>query len=499
MTPRLSLSPLPYQGMDPGELDIQLFEFASFFYSTPPHSRLLPAYHIPITSNYHPPSFHLLSPQPTRYPPESALGRLQIPLPSSIPPRLTLPETCDNIHYDSLRSLHSTRKHQKDHILNQKLGQTFTLGLPRMHKESGERRDFMPKFVARLHKLGANLLLEHDYGAGMGFNQSDYLNSGNSIRFASHAEIYHQDNVLVLRCPSDDEIRLMRPGACLISMLHYPTRPQRVELLRSLGLEAISLDSLKDDSGRRLVENLRAVGWNGMQAAFETLRAIYPQPGFDHPHRPPIRVTLLGAGAVGTHVFQAAIRYGNEELRTRLAAAAVPGVQVTAVDYDLTGFEPYMAALLKHTDILVDATQRPDPARVVIPNSWIAHLPEHAVLLDLSVDPYDCSPEARSLKGIEGIPQGNLDKYIFSPDDPAYTEIPPCVNITHRRHAVSCYSWPGIHPRQCMAVYGKQIQPVIRVLIEKGGAANINPKGKFFERTITRAQLSRWDETRPAV
>jgi alanine dehydrogenase len=372
------------------------------------------------------------------------------------------------------------------------LTQDFRIGLPRMHKEPGERRDFLPNFIARLHNLGANLLLEYGYGAEMGFKASEYYSYAPSIQFASRADVYQQDYVLVLRSPSDDEIRSMRPGSCLISMLHYPTRPQRVELLRSLGLEAISLDSLSDDSGRRLVENLQAVAWNGIEAAFKTLRAIYPQPGFDDPLRPPIQVTLLGAGAVGAHVLQAAIRYGDEELRAKLAAAGVPGVQVTAVDYDFTGFEPLMTSLLKRTDILVDATQRPDPRQVVIPNRWLTHLPEHAVILDLSVDPYDCASEVLSLKGIEGIPQGNLDKYIFPPDDPIYNDLPPCANSTHRRHVVSCYSWPGIHPRQCMEVYGKQIQPIIRVLIEKGGLSNINPNGKYFERAIARAQLSRW-------
>lgn len=371
--------------------------------------------------------------------------------------------------------------------------QEFIIGLPRMHKEPGERRDFLPNFVSRLHKLGAKLLLEYGYGAEMGFKPSDYYSTAPSIQFTSRSEIYQQDHVLVLRCPSDDEISLMRPGACLISMLHFPTRPQRIELLRSLGLEAISLDSLSDDSGRRLVENLRSVAWNGMEAAFKTLQTIYPQPGFDHPQRPPIQVTLLGAGAVGTQVLQAAIRYGNDRVRTKLAKSGVPGVQVTAVDYDLTRFEAYMTSLLKRTDILVDATQRPDPARVVIPNKWIAHLPEHAVLLDLSVDPYDCTVEMLSLKGIEGIPQGNLDKYIFPPDDPAYADIPDCVDTTHRRHAVACYSWPGIYPRKCMEVYGKQIQPVFRVLIERGGPKNIDPNGKFFERAIARAQPSRWE------
>jgi len=95
-------------------------------------------------------------------------------------------------------------------------------------------------------------------------------------------------------------------------MLHYPTRPDRVEFLRSLKVEAISLDSVKDDNGRRLVENLRAVAWNGVEVAFQVLRSIYPSPGFESPDRDPIRVTLLGSGAVGMQVAQAAVRYGDE-------------------------------------------------------------------------------------------------------------------------------------------------------------------------------------------
>jgi alanine dehydrogenase len=180
-----------------------------------------------------------------------------------------------------------------------------------------------------------------------------------------------------------------------------------VALLCSLGIEAISLDSLKDDSGRRLVENLKSVAWNGTQIAFRTLQKIYPSPGFDSPQRKPIRVTLLGAGAVGSFVLQAAVRYSDDALRKRLVEAGAPGVQVTAVDYDLTGREEVMLEILRQTDILVDATQRPDPSQPVIKNEWIAVMPEHAVLLDLSVDPYNCNEQPYYVKGIEGIPQGN--------------------------------------------------------------------------------------------
>ena len=368
----------------------------------------------------------------------------------------------------------------------------ITFGFPRMHKEPGERRDFSPTLIHSLHRHGAQICLEFGYGNEMGVKEFEYVNAAPDVRFVSRTEAYQQDNVLVLRCPTDDELRLLRPGACIISMLHYPTRPQRVEFLRSLGVEAVSLDSLKDDSGRRMVEYLRAVGWNGVEIAFRTLQANYPSPGFDAPGRRPIQVTLLGPGAVGAHAMQAAANYGNAGLRRELAARGVPGGTVTAVDYDLTGRAEVMRPLLKRTDILVDATQRPDPSRPVIPNAWVGWLPKHAVLLDLSVDPYSFAEGVVTVKGIEGIPQGNLDRYVFAPDDPAFDALPPQVDTRQRRWSVSCYSWPGIYPLDCMEWYGRQIQPILRMLIERGGVAGVNPEGRYFERAIGRALLSRW-------
>ena len=368
-----------------------------------------------------------------------------------------------------------------------------------MHFEPGERRAFLPRFTTNLAKLGVHLTLEYGYGSEMGLIEEDYLRLAPNIQFASHHAVFQQEYLLILRCPTDEDLRLIRAGACLISMLHYPTRPQRVDLLQSLGIEAISLDLVKDDTHRRLVENLRAVGWNGIEAAFKVLQSTYPPPGFGSSERGPIHVTLLGAGAVGAHVVQAAIRYGNLALRDHLASNDIPGVLLTVLDYDTTTHKDIMTSVLAQTDLLVDATQRPDPSKPVIPNQWISYLPEHAVLLDLSVDPYDCDKDPPYIKGIEGIPQGNLDKYIFTPNDPAYDLLPTCINSEHRRHAASCYSWPGIYPKECMGIYGRQIQPLMRVLINKGGVENINPRGSYFERAISRALLSRWHKEERVV
>lgn len=368
----------------------------------------------------------------------------------------------------------------------------ITIGMARMHAEFGERRDFLPSFVARLIRDGARVILEHGYGSGMGYNEEDYRAVAPEVRFVSHEEVYSQDHVLVLRCPAEDELRLLKPGATLMSMLHYPTRPQRVEFLRLLGVEAISLDSLKDDNGRRLVENLKSVAWNGIEVGFQVLRRTYPAPGMEGKDRNPIQATVLGVGAVGMHAVQAASRYGDLQLWQILAKRGIPGVQVTAVDYDVAGHERTMRQILSRADILVDATQRPDPSQVVIPNEWIGWMPEHAVLVDLSVDPYNFEVSPPELKGIEGLPQGNLDQYVFTPNDPAYERIPASVSKENRRHVASCYSWPGLHPRECMGLYGNQLRPIMRMLIEKGGVQNIRSKGVFFERAIARAMLSRW-------
>ncbi len=363
-----------------------------------------------------------------------------------------------------------------------------------MHKEAGEKRDFLPSLVAFLDRAGAReIVVEDGYGSGMDVSFQEYLDASPKVRIGTYDECLAQDLVVMLRCPDDASLRKLRRGTILFSMLHYPTRPQRVALLRELGIHGISLDGLTDDNGRRLVENLHSVGWNGVQAAFGELARMHRR--FREPSRRPLRATVLGAGAVGGHAARAASRYGDEKLRQSMVAAGVPGVEVTLLDYDLTGHENYMLTRLESTDLLVDATYRPDSSRPVIPNEWVAALPVHAVMLDLSVDPYDFTSDPPSMKGIEGIPEGNLDQYVFLPDDPVYERMDPRIKTVHRRVALSCYSWPGVHPRACMEVYGQQLEPLLQVVFERPLGELDERHGSYFERAVARAESTRWHKS----
>jgi hypothetical protein len=44
-----------------------------------------------------------------------------------------------------------------------------------------------------------------------------------------------------------------------------------------------------------------------------------------------------------------------------------------------------------------------------------------------------------------------------------------------------------------MALYGGQIRPVLRTILERGGMQHINIQRRYFERAIGRALLSQWE------
>jgi alanine dehydrogenase len=372
----------------------------------------------------------------------------------------------------------------------------LTIGFPRMYNEPGERRAFLPSLMGLLASMDVEVYVEAGSGAGMGYSDADYHAESPRVHVVDEATAYRQDIVVVLRAP-EGRYELLRPGAILLSMLHFSTRPARVELLRSLGIEAIALDMVTGDDGRRLVQNLRDVARNGLAAAFDALERRW-QPLWS-PSRPAVSVTVLGAGGVGKHAIEWAARGGDEARNARLMRDGLPGVEVVVVEQNLAGNEAYFRHRLALTDILVDATARRDTSRPLFPNAWLGFLPEHAVVCDLAVDPYLLDNRPPIVRGIEGIPQGNLDQWEFAPDDPAWDRLPPGIPTAERRTVVSCYSWPGVQPEACMEAYGSQVTPLLKTLIWYGGLPAIAPGISFHGRALWRGSLRHWLERRSAA
>jgi alanine dehydrogenase len=372
----------------------------------------------------------------------------------------------------------------------------LTVGFPRMHREASEKRDFLPPLIGLLAANGAEVHVESGIGSGMGYDDSDYSSLSEDLIVSDEDDCYRQDIVVVLRAPEGRYDRLRR-GAMLVSMLHFATRPARVRMLAEKGIDAISLDLIRNDEGRRLVENLRSVAWNGISAGFAALERTWPELG--GPRHSTVKVLILGAGRVGTHAVEFATKYGDDARNEAYARAGLPGVEVVTAGRNLTSDPEYLKGRLLMTDLLVDATARRDPSRPIIPNAFLALLPKHAVICDLAVDPYLLDAEPQVVRGIEGIPQGNLDQWEFAPDDPAWNNLPAGIPTGERRTVVSCYSWPGVRPEPCMHVYGSQLAPLLETLITAGGLDGVKASGRFHERALWRGSLRGWFESGEAA
>ncbi|KAJ53133.1 alanine dehydrogenase [Clostridium tetanomorphum] len=373
----------------------------------------------------------------------------------------------------------------------------ITLGFPRMHKEKNEKRDFLPDFFRRLSGENAEFFLEEGYGEAMGISKEEYLQANNNIKFVSNRECYEKDIVTVLRSPEFNEIDYMKDESALISMLHYPTRATRVKKLKDKNIFGVSMDSLRNDFLERIVVNYNGTSGNGIELAFKELSNNMKN--FYEKNRETIKVTIIGMGMVGLYAAKAAGKYGNLDLNKKMKEIGAKGILVSMLPRSITSDREELIKALKETDILVDASTRDNASDYIITNDLISYLKPHAVILDLTADPYLTDINPIQVKAIEGIPTGTLDKPVIYPDDPIYNVIPEGVNKENRRVVVSCNAWPGIKPKECMYLYGMQLFPIVQQIIRLDSKDFSDLSDDYFNRAIYRGTIEYFEKNEKIV
>lgn len=364
------------------------------------------------------------------------------------------------------------------------------IGFPKMDKERGEKRDFLPHFFSQFVPYQVTVYLEKGYGGKMGYTEEDYLRHDPNIRFVSTKDVYAQPFVVTVRSPENEWLDVMQPNAALLAMLHYETRPNLVKLLLSREIRAFSLDAIVDDRNQRMVVTYEMTAMAGVQTAFAEMvknRRVNGQA------QCPIRVTIIGLGNLGFH----AGRYAFELFEHfSFKEMGYEGLTITYLDKSSTLYTDTVATVLAETDLLIDATKRVDTTKVIISNQLLEHLPENAVILDLTADPYEVREMEVQGKAIEGLPHGNLDRYVFLPDEQeAYERIPASVDTSQRRTTISCNAWPGVLAKECMEEYGRKIWPFLHLMLTKGVRYPFDLNAEdFYERALARSMIRNYTE-----
>ncbi len=345
----------------------------------------------------------------------------------------------------------------------------------------GYRREYPPWVIKSLaEKNNVKILIPEDYGADLGYKHEEYLHK--NVEIATQREIFENAEYIVcLTTPSPQEINLMKKGQTLIAFLHYTTHPEKTRLLYEKGIHTISLDDIKDESGKRTVEDLKTTAYNSIKAAIIELRKQLGEEFWFDKKRKPLKFYVVGAGMVGIWAIQALNRFGMMNFQQELVEKGGNPKSITIpLDIFETRDKEFMnKEVLPNADIIVDATFRPkgENTRHVLTGEQLGLLPEHSIICDTAADKYDLSVSPPVVKAFQGIPTGTVEKYVFYPDDPAWEnpEIVPKpfqIPIHQRRTVVSSYSWPSYGTnndrRKNMEHYAQQIYPFLEFLAENG-------------------------------
>jgi len=361
-----------------------------------------------------------------------------------------------------------------------------TVGFPRINTQRwpGEIREFSPDYIGRLLTsvpwLSVNI--EEDYGSGMAlvkgaegsYSWSSYQalkeRFPGRVSFGGHREAYRQDAAFVFKYSEPDELGEMRPGSSLVSMIHYPSRPDRVQYLMEHGIQGLSLDSIVGPDGREVYDP-RGTSITGEVLGYEIAKRMTD--GFRGIDK--LKVVFLGAGGVGSN----AIRVWDT---IDAMHPDDPPVVMIALGSSAMYDESIRQEAIRGAHVLVDAAYRSDPTKSIVTAEEFSSMALR-VLVDLAGDEYD----GNVVKAVEGIRVlGTLDNliYMLTPDSQepmgfGYSKVEykkgwPSVDLSgfefspDEGYVVTCGSWPGVLPIRFLEVYEPKMTELLVPFLQEG-------------------------------
>ena len=272
------------------------------------------------------------------------------------------------------------------------------VGVLRETKAGENRVALLPSGARALAERDHEIFFETQAGLGSGFPDNAYEEVGAKIVATPEEVIGAAELVTKVKEPSLREISLMRPGQTLFDFLHLAPEAELTHKILDAGIIAIGFETVQLDDGSLplLVPMSEVAGRLSIQIGAHYLQADQGGRGIllgGVPGVPRGRVTVIGAGVVGTAAVRVAVGLGAE-------------VSVLDIDqrrlshlYDiyhggintLYSNAVHLEKTVPEADIVIGAVLRPGArAPVLVTRKMVAAMAEGSVVIDVAVDQGGC-------------------------------------------------------------------------------------------------------------
>lgn len=283
------------------------------------------------------------------------------------------------------------------------------VGIPKESAAGETRVAGTPETTKKLKALGLDVLVEREAGMASHFPDSAYRAAGAEITDTAGA--LGADIVFKVHKPTFDEIRRMRRGATLISLLDMCYDDGTFDALAEQGVDSFALEMMPRISRAQTMDVLSSqaniAGYRAVLEAARLYGRFFPLMMTSAGSAKPARVVVLGAGVAGLQAIATARRLGAQvwaydvrpevkeqvqslgarfiELEVGESGAGTGGYAKQLSEEAQQREQALLTEELKKADVIVSTALIPcRPAPVLITEEAVKGMPEGAVIVDMA-------------------------------------------------------------------------------------------------------------------
>lgn len=272
------------------------------------------------------------------------------------------------------------------------------IGVPKEIKNHEYRIGLTPAGVKELCGHTHQVIVEHNGGLAIGFDDDQYIEAGAEIVFSA-AEIFSRAEMIIkVKEPQPNECKMLRPGQLLFTYLHLAPDPEQTKLLLESGATCIAYETVtQSGSGLPLLAPMSEVaGRMAIQAGAHSLEKAQGGNGTllgGVPGVEPAKVLVIGGGVVGINAARMAMGMGadvtilDRSLERLKELDMIFGGRMKTIYSTADALEKYAL----EADLVVGAVLIPGAAAPkLISREMVARMKTGAVLVDVAIDQGGC-------------------------------------------------------------------------------------------------------------
>ncbi len=283
------------------------------------------------------------------------------------------------------------------------------IGVPQETRPGETRVAATPTTVAKLLKLGYEVVVEAGAGERSTLPDAEYVEAG--ARIGDTDEVWHADIIIKVEAPVEEEIERLRDGSTLISLIQPALRPELVERLGQRDITVLAMDAVPRISRAQSMDVLSSManiaGYRAVVEAAHEFGRFFTGQITAAGKVPPAKVLVAGAGVAGLAAIGAAGSLGaivratdpRPEVAEQVGSMGAQFLSVqdtpaqassdgyakeTSADYDAKAAQLY-AEQAKDVDIVITTALIPGrQAPRLLTEEMVASMKPGSVIVDMA-------------------------------------------------------------------------------------------------------------------